>query len=569
MHNIFKSLAFGALFPVMALQAATISGTVTASRTGDPIESVKLVITGQKGPADTAVTDKKGAYAFTGVATGIYLVTATKAGYQEGYQTVNAVQQNGNYTSNIVMTVTGGGGREGAVAGTVKDDSSKQGIANATVILSHRTGLRGDLVALDTVKTGADGKYLFDKVAPLANYTLAVTADKYQPASNSDVDVVAGDTIVKDFSLKRVPTPSSVVMGKVTDAASKGPISGAKVVLRRRVVVNAQVTLKEVDWILTGTDGSYKLVNLAASTQLEPYSLLVTKEGYNQAVSGNIEVGQGETETVDVALTKIAKGSLTVFVGLDSTGNPALAGANVIANLEGAGIQQYSGTTNPKGWLTLPEVVVGTYSVSVSLKGYVSKVASRSVSANEKDSGNVYLARATDRNSKMLSGLVRDVDGNPVITFEAAGSSNLILTASAKATGDYVLDPMSTTITGGMVTVELAGYTTYTTQILLSGAITNLNVTLKKPFTGLRVATVGRGISLVLNGATAYLELPAAAQAGMVRIVDAKGVIAYAARIPAGSTRAYLPTRNHGRSRSFLILDQGGSMEKMILPAGF
>ncbi|HKP96552.1 MAG TPA: carboxypeptidase-like regulatory domain-containing protein [Fibrobacteria bacterium] len=470
---------------------------------------------------------------------------------------------------NVALAPSNGGSRNGAISGTVKDDSTKEAIKNATVILSHPAG-RGGPTPIDTVLTDGEGRFFFP-VPAASNYIVTASASGYSEASENGIDAASRDTVRVPLTLKKLPKPSSAVVGKVTDAGTKEAINGADVILRRRTASPTGVqTWTNIDTVQSGGDGAFKFENLAASTAINPYSLLVSKADYNNATSGNIVVGNNQTDTANVALTKVAKGSMSIFVGLDSATNPALAGAAVAATLTAPSGEVYTGTTDAKGWVTFPSVIAGAYSVSANLDGYVSKVAARTVTANEKDTGYVYLARATAQNSKSLSGLVRDADGKAVqgakVIFEGNGANGIVLAATSSATGDYAFRGIPTNVNGGTVTVQMNGFAEFTAAVTLTGAASFLNVTLKKPVSLSRQAREAGLLRFARSGSVLTLEFPAVAEAGSLSLYDARGVLVDAVRIPAGAVHAGLsaPSRS---GAGFMILKQGASLRRLSLPA--
>lgn len=567
-----RSIVFMALLlPALSAHAAKVSGTVTNSASGDPIAGARVILGsfGGGGSADTATTDAKGAYAFDSVSTGFHTLVASATGYQANTANVNALQAAGSYTANITLAPTNGGGQIGVINGTVKDDSTKEAIKGATVILSHPAG-RGGPTPIDTVVTDGEGRFSFPVVPAATNYIVTASFTGYADAGNDNVDVANKDTVAVPLLLKKLPKPNSSVIGKVTDAGSKAAVSGATVILRRRATVGGAWT--GFDTTTTDTAGNFKFEALAPATLGNPYSILTSKTDYNTATSGNIVVGANQTDTVNVALTKVAKGSMSIFVGLDSTGNPPLAGAEVAASLEVANGAVYTGTTDAKGWANFPSVIAGTYSVSANLAGFVSKVATRAVSADEKDTGYIYLARATAQNSKSLSGLVRDADGKAVagakVLFEANGANGITLSATSSATGDYSFSGIPNTVTGGTVTVSKAGFADFSGAVALGSQASFLNVTLK---TAVGIVAGGRafGRLLLVNDGSGLAAAFAASHAtGTLSLYDARGSLHGAYSVPAGSVRASLRTSDLIGAR-FLVLRQGANTLRMALPARF
>ncbi|MFH5831608.1 carboxypeptidase-like regulatory domain-containing protein [Halalkalibaculum sp. DA3122] len=82
------TLFVGLLFSVTAVEAqaqeleqtTAISGTVVDSETEQPVSGIELKI---EGTEQSAQTDEKGQFSFSGLAPGTYTIVATPEGYQE------------------------------------------------------------------------------------------------------------------------------------------------------------------------------------------------------------------------------------------------------------------------------------------------------------------------------------------------------------------------------------------------------------------------------------------------------------------------------------------------------
>jgi hypothetical protein len=256
-----------------------------------------------------------------------------------------------------------------------------------------------------------------------------------------------------------------------------------------------------------------------------------------------------------------------IFVGLDSTGHKALSGTAVAATLEGQAGVIYTGTTDGNGWVNFSVVIAGNYSVTANLAGFLSKEIARSVAADEKDTGYVYLARATAQNSKSLSGLVRDADGKAVsgskVIFEGNGSGGLTIYATTTATGDYAFSGIPTGTNSGTLRVQMDGYSDFTAPVTLGAAANFLNVTLQKPTSVNRFASGFSGYRLVRNGREVVLEIASASMPGRVSLFDARGARTFTRAIPAGSLRLSLPTLG---GSSYLVVERGGKVENLSVP---
>lgn len=567
MISAIRSFLFSALLlPALAVNAATVTGKVTHRTTQDPISGARVILGnfGGGGSADTTTTNAQGNFTFSDVSTGFHTVVASMANFQPSTSNVNATQANGSYTANISLVPSNGGGTAGVIAGTVKDSVSKEAIKSATVILSHPAG-RGGPTPIDTVLTDGEGRFNFAAVPAANNYIVAVSAEGYASMSNSNVDLSANDTVSASFLLVKLPVPSAALSGKVTDAASKEAIAGAKVILRKRVQAGGQAVWQGVDSVATSADGSYGFDSLAAAT----YTILASKADYVSKASPNIALTNTGKDTIDITLSKVAKGSMNIFVGLDSTGNPALAGAAVAASAEGPGGEVYTGTTDAKGWVVFAGVIAGSYSVSANLSGFVSKVVTRAVAADEKDTGYVYLAKATAQNSKSLSGLVRDAAGKAVsgaeVIFSANGGNGIVLFATSNATGDYAFSGIPNNVAGGSVEVKKDGFAEFSGNVTLTGSASFLNVTMKVPVSISFARSGNDKVRLVRNGRGLALEFPASTLAGSLTLFDARGVLIGAVRVPAGAVRADLAVAQPEAGSSFLVLKQGPLVQRLTL----
>lgn len=549
---------FGAFFAlsVVAAQAATVSGRVTASGSGDAIAGAKVVLISQRGDVDSTSTNNQGNYSLEGVAVGPHTLVASREGYQPSTTTVN-VGQGGN-TVNITLTPTSGGGRTGRIAGTVRQEGNNQIIAGARVVVSVRMG--GRTTPVDTAGTDAQGRYI-TAALPVGTYSLAVSASGYVGETQEGVDVNNNDTTTQNFTLAREVPPAGVIAGKVTDADTDAPLAGVLVVLRRRASGDFNAPWVARESTLTAADGNYRFSSLPSSL-LQPYSVVARKAGYQTYTSGPLTVGQTLPTTHNISLEKVVMGSLKVFVARDTAGRPAIAGAALLVAPADEPLQFIHGTTDAKGLSVFPGLVGGRYNVSVRADGYVSEATVVTVDGTG-DSVAILLARATSANSKVLSGLIRDASSKPLamakIVFRASGSG-LTIVANSNAAGDFDFRGIPSSVTGGTVTVEMTGYATHNQQVSLPSSSNFLNVTLEKPVSvapGLRFAN---GFRLSGSRGALAVEFPASPWAGRLSAYDARGALAYSGSVPAGTSRMSLPSKS---SLRFLLLERGGMVEKL------
>jgi len=162
--------------------------------------------------------------------------------------------------------------RPGFVTGTVRQAVAGAPVAGASVEAVPRLGPgRG------TATTGNDGRYLL-ALAP-ATYDLTASAFGYAPQTASAVEVTAGDTTRRDFSLTALPTGTLQV--QVSDAATAQPISA---------------TLDVLDTPLEAS-GSAHTFTLPAGV----YTLSARRLGY-RLVTTTVAITAGETTTASLAL---------------------------------------------------------------------------------------------------------------------------------------------------------------------------------------------------------------------------------------------------------------------------
>jgi hypothetical protein len=195
----------------------------------------------------------------TGLNPQIYLVKA------EAILGIDGDRTNNQKTALVVVAAP-----IGTIAGIVKDASGNP-VDGASVTCSTYVNT-----------TDSVGSYKLSNV--LAGiYTITVSKNGYQPSSQANIRVVAGQTTSLNFTLTLLPT-SGRIIGTVTDASTGNPIEGA------------QVTAGDHS-VSTNATGDYS-IELAAGT----YTLTVSMGGYESSSKTDISVVAGTTTTVDFTL---------------------------------------------------------------------------------------------------------------------------------------------------------------------------------------------------------------------------------------------------------------------------
>ncbi|MBN2036059.1 MAG: carboxypeptidase regulatory-like domain-containing protein [Chitinispirillaceae bacterium] len=308
-----------------------ISGNVTDSVTGSPIEGALIVLR----PAiiiqdqvarqlDSAITDQNGVYALDSVQPGSYAMLASADGYVPKTATNVRV---GN--SPIIRNFELAQERRSEIVGTVASDSSSgPGIRGATVILSRRSAVGGNLTPIDTISTDSTGWYIFsENITSGLSYSINASATGYTgrsvtvTKSREEVDTV-------DITLTRIPRGDLLV--RVYDAEDTSGLSGASVVA---IHDNERLTG------ITDSNGMVVFEEIIAGT----FSVTASAQGF-AAGTGSGTVPRNGADTVNLYLeatsqgTKVLKGRVT-----DSASGNAVIRALVVLEVRGSG--SGSGTT--------------------------------------------------------------------------------------------------------------------------------------------------------------------------------------------------------------------------------
>ncbi|MFE6733929.1 collagen binding domain-containing protein [Microbacterium sp. NPDC057650] len=319
-----------------------VTGTVQDTTAGAPIAGVPVRLTDANGAViGETVTAADGTYSFpSAVATDGYtveIVPPVGKTSDEPSRPVDLIAQDGvaDFSVRDIVPV--------AVSGTVRDQHG-QPVSGASVTLEDGT----------TVRTGADGSYLIDRV-PVGAHTLTVTApDGYTVISSpapftvpeNSEDPITG----KDFVLQELPALSGIVT-----AAGSG-IGG--------VVVTAEGpggTMRTV----TAADGSYSFPHLPAG---EYAVRLEAPDGY--VVSGpavrDETVAATDITGVDFVLSRLGAVAGTVTT---TSGAPQPGATVRITGPDGT----VTATTGPDGGYGLGDLPPGEYEIEIVLPdGFVS-----------------------------------------------------------------------------------------------------------------------------------------------------------------------------------------------------
>lgn len=170
----------------------SISGVVTDSTTGAPIEGVK-VAAGCCG-GKYAYTNTDGSYTITELAAGTYRVKATRDGYVMKMYPRQVPVAEGQAVTGIDFALVPLAGGSGVISGTVTDKTTGQPIEGVKVTAGCCNGRYA--------YTGADGSYAITGLAD-GSYTIKAMKDGYYCATYPSPVVIANGGAVGgiDFAL--------------------------------------------------------------------------------------------------------------------------------------------------------------------------------------------------------------------------------------------------------------------------------------------------------------------------------------------------------------------------------
>lgn len=185
-------------FIVDAKGVASLSGTVSDSRTGNRIAGVKVAVDGL---ALSTVTDANGRYDFYIVPSGAQKISLTAKGYHS--QTFDLdVQDGGSQTADFTLKEMD----TYSVSGKVMQTDTKQPMAGAAVVLGGYTEA--------TTTTAADGSFKLEGVYAGEDYTLRVEKslyDVYATRLNATQNVDLGEialnrSLITPYGVEGAPT---------------------------------------------------------------------------------------------------------------------------------------------------------------------------------------------------------------------------------------------------------------------------------------------------------------------------------------------------------------------------
>ena len=180
-------------FILVDLPLGTIAGIVTDTSTGDPIESASVTTNSYSN-----ITDTEGLYSIE-LSPGTYNVTASATGYISN--TIEAtVIVNKTATVNFALEPLI---VFGSINGTVTDSDSTLPVAGA-------------IITADGYSTTTDESGYYEMEVEAGTYTVTASKAGYESASQTNVTVVAEETIITDFELEPLTHTLTVISDPIS-----------------------------------------------------------------------------------------------------------------------------------------------------------------------------------------------------------------------------------------------------------------------------------------------------------------------------------------------------------------
>lgn len=262
-----------------------VAGVVVSADSGQPLPGAEIVIADQRTNAGG-----DGRFRFEAVDAGEAAVTARKAVYEPGSETVSVVAAESVEVRIALLPIT-----YGTVSGVVVDAVSGRAIADAKVAVG---ALRTD--------TDAQGRFTLERVQA-GQVLLSAAKSVYEPQRES-LELSPAQTLEQRVALQ--PVTYGDLTGRVIDAETREPLAGATV-----RVGNKELT--------SGRDGRFALEHIDAGL----LAVTATKVAYRSG-SVAIQLDPAGTAEAELRLEPIKIGTVVGVVRDARTGEP-IVGARV------------------------------------------------------------------------------------------------------------------------------------------------------------------------------------------------------------------------------------------------
>ena len=433
----------------------SIQGTVLFPGTSGVSErtaTVNVVNSSNPNIFRTVTTAEDGSFFIDVVPPGVYNMTIS-AGFSYETYTINGIEVATAGTTIIepINLVTIGGTLVGKVS-----TSSGQSPQGAGILLELLSGNEQYYSQVDE-----DGYFTFENILAGA-YSCTVTLDGYSVIKDN-VDISVGSEVEHNFTL--IPVTGSITGRIILDGASTNA----------GVSVTATNISDSSYYHATSTteNGTFTIRDLKREGM---YQITISREGYALDESITAEVVFGD-------LTSI--GTVTLYsIGATASGSVRLEGLSahdgVSVVMETVGIE-YEETTDRAGEFFFAGLPAGTYTMTISKDGYLTKTVNNVSLAQSENKelgeytlnvdilpvmGTVHLENSTDH-SGILVTAVNTVD------------SDVTYSTMTKNDGSYKLDGVK--LGSYDLTFSCDGYLSYTTRIVVTaGQALTVDATLEK-----------------------------------------------------------------------------------------
>ncbi|MFN0135785.1 MAG: carboxypeptidase regulatory-like domain-containing protein [Phycisphaerae bacterium] len=336
----------------------------------------------------------EGGYEFGQIPAGMYVLRATKDGFQPADATVEV--RSGQLTMrNLLLHPLPPPG--GGVRGRTYALSSNPNTPNAPL-----PGVRVQVFVAGTnqqvadVTSGAEAVYEVANL-PTGGYLLRATRDGYQP-TEALVQVASGHVVTRDLVL-RPNTPPPTTGGIRGQTQTNGATHDQPLVPLPDVRVQVFIagTNTQVRDVLSGPLANYEVGQLAPGA----YRLRASKDGY-QPTEAVVEVVAGQQTVRNLLLhanqpPPTPRGNLIgVVLGIESNTHPPfpVEGALVRIRRPNSNVIVAERTTNAEGRFAFEQIETGGYVMLVSADGFANREAQALVTAGQTTNTTVVLLPA-------------------------------------------------------------------------------------------------------------------------------------------------------------------------------
>jgi len=378
----------------------TLRGRVVAAKDDAPVPGATvtlqppqgmMMMVGRDTVSGMAISTLDGRFEISGLEARTYAIDVGQPDYSPNSGRVEIAPDAD--TDDFVVKLS----RGGTITGLVRD-AQKQPVTNAGVLLTKVPMGGGP----QTVTTGSDGRYTFEKIAP-GQYMVMRAPTGGGPlmlfGGMKQADVREGETTVFDLD----DASKITVSGRVTKAGQ--PVANAMMFFSPGINPGA----KDLKQSHTDADGRYQIGLDAAGT----YSVVVS-QGAGFFMGGGsgiqVEVQDQPNSVVDIAMKSAGiSGHVT-----NADGKPI---ANAVVSLPGTGTtpdtRKRGGATRtePDGTFLLDGLDPGTYTATVSASGYLTATSTPVTIANDNDVPSVDIRMEPGRS---IRGRVLDASGNGI-----------------------------------------------------------------------------------------------------------------------------------------------------------